>query len=129
MFAFAIWDTRDRSLFLARDHLGQKPLFYAHVGGRFLFGSEIKALLAADPSLREMDPRALDEYLALRFISPPRTMFAKIHKLPPVARCSTRPTTAIQRHWTPICNRSWWRARRICWTAQQRVVETVRYHW
>ena len=130
MFAFAIWDTRDRSLFLARDHLGQKPLFYAHVGGRFLFGSEIKALLAADPSLREMDPRALDEYLALRFISPPRTMFAKIRKLPP--GCSLlykADRLTIQRYWTPIYQpKLVAREADLLDELEQRVVETVRYH-
>jgi asparagine synthase (glutamine-hydrolysing) len=83
MFAFAIWDTRERSLFLARDHLGQKPLFYVHQGDRLAFASEIKALLAADPSLRRMDCKALHEYLTLRIISPPRTMFSSIRKLPP----------------------------------------------
>src|SRR5207248_1424848 len=66
MFAFAIWDTKQKRLFAARDHLGQKPFFYANQDGRFLFGSEIKALLAADSSLAEMDLQALDQYLTLR---------------------------------------------------------------
>jgi len=83
MFAFAIWDTREHSLFLARDHLGQKPLFYVHQGDRLAFGSEIKALLAVDPSLREMDCEALHQYLTLRIIAPPRTMFRSIRKLAP----------------------------------------------
>ena len=83
MFAFAIWDSKHESLFLARDHLGQKPLFYVHDGPRFAFASEIKAFLAWDPSLREMDCEALDQYLTLRVIAPPRTMFRSIRKLAP----------------------------------------------
>jgi len=83
MFAFAIWDTKQKRLFAARDHLGQKPFFYANREGRFLFGSEIKALLAADSSLAQMDLQALDQYLTLRIIAPPLTMFRGIRKLPP----------------------------------------------
>lgn len=83
MFAFAIWDAKERTLFLARDHLGQKPLFYVHRGDELAFASEIKALLVADPSLREMDSQALDQYLTLRIIAPPLSMFAAIRKLPP----------------------------------------------
>lgn len=83
MFAFAIYDTERRELFAARDHLGQKPFFYTCEGGRFGFASEIKALLAMDPSLRELDDAALHEYLTLRIISPPRSMFKRIRKLAP----------------------------------------------
>jgi asparagine synthase (glutamine-hydrolysing) len=83
MFAFAIWDTGERSLFLARDHLGQKPLFYVHRGDSFAFASEIKALLVANPSLNELDCEALHQYLTLRVIAPPRTMFRSIRKLAP----------------------------------------------
>lgn len=83
MFAFAIWDVRNRRLLLARDHLGQKPLFWARRGSRFYFASEIKAILAAAPEFRSLDARALDEYLTLRIISDPRSMFEGIHKLPP----------------------------------------------
>ncbi len=83
MFAFAIWDVRERILFAARDHLGQKPLFYVHQGERLGFASEIKALLHVAPWLRQMDCEALHQYLTLRLIAPPRTMFAAIRKLPP----------------------------------------------
>ncbi|HWN45628.1 MAG TPA: asparagine synthase (glutamine-hydrolyzing), partial [Thermoanaerobaculia bacterium] len=82
MFAFAIWDSRRRKLLLARDRFGQKPLFWRFDGKRFLFGSEIKSILAGMPH-PEIDLRSLDEYLTLRFISSPRTMFAGIQKLPP----------------------------------------------
>jgi asparagine synthase (glutamine-hydrolysing) len=83
MFSFALWDARKRRLLAARDHLGQKPFFYIAQRERFAFGSEIKALLALDPSLRQMNLAALDQYLALRIIAPPLTMFRGVHKLPP----------------------------------------------
>jgi len=87
MFAFAIWDTRRRKLLLARDRFGQKPLFWSFDGRRFLFASEIKAILAAralhGASRPELDLRSLDEYLTLRFIPSPRTLFQGIRKLPP----------------------------------------------
>lgn len=83
MFAFAIWDRRRRRLLVARDHFGQKPLFYVHQGQRLAFASEIKALLAADPSLAVLNPYALDQYLSLRFVQPPDTFFDKIQSLPP----------------------------------------------
>src|SRR5881397_2496516 len=59
MFAFAIWDARERVLFAARDRLGIKPFYYHHTGERFMFASEIKALLQGDPSLRRPDNAAL----------------------------------------------------------------------
>jgi asparagine synthase (glutamine-hydrolysing) len=83
MFAFAVWDRRRRRLLVARDHFGQKPLFYTEAGGRLTFASEIKALLADDPSLAELSPAALDQYLTLRFVQPPETFFARIKALPP----------------------------------------------
>ncbi len=83
MFAFGIWDAERRRLLLARDHLGQKPLYWTHDGSRFAFASEIKGLLALDPSLAELDEEALWEYLTVRIITPPRSMFRKIRKLPP----------------------------------------------
>jgi asparagine synthase (glutamine-hydrolysing) len=83
MFAFAIWDRSRRRLVLARDHLGQKPLFWARRGRRLYFASEIKAILAVEPRFRKMDPIALHEYLSIRVISSPRSMFESIRKLPP----------------------------------------------
>jgi asparagine synthase (glutamine-hydrolysing) len=82
MFAFAIWDTNEQKLVLARDHLGQKPLFYTQDGPNFLFASEIKAILAVAKKPREIDYESLHHYLSLRFIPPPRTMFQGIKKLP-----------------------------------------------
>jgi len=83
MFAFAIYDQRTEELILARDHLGQKPLYYFHEGDEFAFASEIKALLALKPQLCELNPEALYEYLTLRIITPPRSMFKRIRKLSP----------------------------------------------
>lgn len=82
MFAFALWDTRTRTLFLARDRVGKKPLYYYQGYDRLVFGSEIKALLA-DPAVpKEPDPVALDHYLALQYIPAPLTAFRGIRKLP-----------------------------------------------
>ncbi len=82
MFAFAIWDEPKRSLLLARDRIGQKPLFYRIHNGELLFASEIKAILAADRVEREIDFEAIHHYLSLRFIPAPHTMFRDIRKLP-----------------------------------------------
>jgi asparagine synthase (glutamine-hydrolysing) len=81
-FAIAIWDTRRQELFLARDRLGIRPLFYAHSGGAFLFGSEIKALLA-DPRLQaEIDPLSLDQIFTYWSTLSPRTVFKDIFEIP-----------------------------------------------
>lgn len=82
MFAFALWDRDRRKLLLARDHLGQKPLYWARRGQRFWFASEIKSILAAEDGFRRLNPRALHEYLAIRVISEPRSMFEGVQKLP-----------------------------------------------
>src|SRR6266542_1854003 len=83
MFAFAIWDGARRQLFLARDRLGIKPLYYSWSGGRLAFASEIKAILE-DPSVeRAVDPQAVFDYVGYEFVPGPRTMFAGIHKLQP----------------------------------------------
>ena len=83
MFAFAIWDQRKRQIFIARDRLGIKPLYYCHDGAKLLFGSEIKALLA-HPQLRpEFNRKTLREYLAFGYISGEETMYVGIRKLMP----------------------------------------------
>src|SRR5207249_6147265 len=83
MFAFAIYDERRRRLLLARDRLGIKPLHYALSDGRLLFGSEIKAILAAAPELTSVDQRALWQYMYFGYIPDPATAFHSIHKLLP----------------------------------------------
>jgi asparagine synthase (glutamine-hydrolysing) len=83
MFAFAIYDARNRRLLLARDRLGIKPLHYAFADGRLLFGSEIKSILAAAPECASIDQRALWKYMYFGYIPDPATAFASIQKLPP----------------------------------------------
>jgi asparagine synthase (glutamine-hydrolysing) len=84
MFAFAICDLRSGtpSLFLARDHFGVKPLYYAHQGRRLAFASEIKALLQVPGIEAELDREALHQYLTFLWVPDPNTMFRGIHKLP-----------------------------------------------
>src|SRR5262249_27543370 len=83
MFAFAVWDGRERSLFLARDRVGKKPLFYTQAGGRFLFASELQALVRHPAVGREVDVTALDDYLTYGYVPAPKTVFRNVYKLPP----------------------------------------------
>ncbi len=83
MFAFAIYDTRNKRLLLARDRLGIKPLHYALADGRLLFASEIKSILAVAPELATIDERALWQYMYFGYIPDPATAFLPIRKLPP----------------------------------------------
>jgi asparagine synthase (glutamine-hydrolysing) len=83
MFAFALFDERRRRLVLARDRLGIKPMHYAFSGGRLLFGSEIKAILAAAPGLSAVNTQALLQYFYFGYIPDPATAFSAIRKLPP----------------------------------------------
>ena len=84
MFAFAVWDARSESLFLARDRVGKKPLYYAELpNGRIVFASELKAILAYPGMPREIDPYAVDEFFAYGYIPDPRTIYRSVAKLPP----------------------------------------------
>ena len=83
IFAFALWDAKLERLFLSRDHLGVKPLYYLRVGELFGFSSEIKALLVVPGCPKEVDLRALGELFALRYVPSPDTLFRDIRKLPP----------------------------------------------
>jgi asparagine synthase (glutamine-hydrolysing) len=83
IFAFALWDRKNRRLLLARDRMGVKPLYYADLPGGFLFASELKALLAHPSVERCLDLTALNLYLSLEYVPSPHTIFADVKKLPP----------------------------------------------
>jgi asparagine synthase (glutamine-hydrolysing) len=102
MFAFAIWDRDAGRLFLARDRLGVKPLYYYWDGRNFLFASEIKALLASELVPREINLQALWDYLTFRYVPQPETIWQKVHKLPPghaLTVTSAQPQPVIRRYW------------------------------
>lgn len=82
-WAFAIWDSKKRKLFLSRDRAGVRPLFHTSTGKQFLFGSEIKAIFAHPEVKREIDPAALDQIFTYWHARAPRTFFAGIDELPP----------------------------------------------
>lgn len=99
-FAFALWDSHERSLFLARDHMGQKPLFFARVGEQLVFASEVKAILASGL----VEPRpwldALWHYMSLRFIPDRYTLFEGIEKLPAASRAIFKDgELTLERYW------------------------------
>ncbi len=100
MFAFALWDQRRARLVLARDRMGIKPLYYAQVPGRILFGSEIKSLLK-NPSLsRDIDPMAISDYLSLRYIPAPGSIYQSIRKLEAASLLIwENGRTEIRRYW------------------------------
>ncbi|MDP8230809.1 MAG: asparagine synthase (glutamine-hydrolyzing) [Candidatus Gorgyraea atricola] len=85
MFAFALWDKRNRKLVVARDRLGVKPLYYTVSDSRLLFASEVKAIIGIEEISRDINMQALDYYLSLNYIPSPLTMFKDIYKLPPAS--------------------------------------------
>ena len=103
MFAFAIWDVAQRRLFLARDRLGIKPLYYRFESGTLLFGSEIKAILAHPGCQAQFRQAALPEYLAFGYLSGPETMFQGICKLPPghTLELDEAGRLKIEQYWDP----------------------------
>ncbi len=82
MFGLAIWDQRQQRLLLARDRLGKKPLFYAQLGDRLVFGSEMKSLLAAYPQLSRPNYRTLGQFFQFAYIHQPETIYSGIARLP-----------------------------------------------
>ncbi len=83
MFAFAIWDSINESLFIARDRVGKKPLYYSIVEGEFVFGSELKCLLEHGKISHEIDNAALDAYLQFGYVPEEFCIFKHVHKLEP----------------------------------------------
>jgi asparagine synthase (glutamine-hydrolysing) len=109
MFAFALWDARKRELLIARDRLGKKPVYYTVCGGRFLFASEIKALLQHPDVARDIDPLALDSFLTFSNTPAPLTLFRGIFKLPAahLLRCQSDGTVRTERYWSPLEGDAW----------------------
>jgi len=103
MFAFAIWDSRDQSLLLGKDHMGQKPLFFYQDGARFLFASEIQALLASGAVPRALDVNSLWHYLSLRSMPDQCSLISGVRKLPAATtlRREADGTLSTRCYWTP----------------------------
>lgn len=101
MFAFAVWDRKDRRLSLVRDRLGVKPLYYFWNGKTLLFGSEIKAILAGLTSKAELNPQAVWDFLTFRYVPGPHTIWKDIYKLQP--------------------------GHTLTWSADKQVIEVTRY--
>ncbi len=107
MFAFALWDRNRQTLFLARDRLGVKPLFYAQLAsGAVVFGSELKSLLCHPGLARSIDPSAIEDYLALGYVPEPKTVFVGVYKLAPAhtlaVRVGERALPAQREYWDVV---------------------------
>jgi asparagine synthase (glutamine-hydrolysing) len=106
MFAFALWDTRTQTLFLARDHTGIKPLYFAHLqDGTLVFGSEIKAIFASGLIEPEIDAGVVEEYLSTGHVSGERTLYRGIQKV--------LPGTSLSWHRGLLERRQFWRVREV----------------
>ena len=103
MFAFAIWDEHNETLFLARDRLGIKALYYTMLGdGTLVFGSELKALLAYPGVSRQLNPQAVEDYFAFGYVPEPKSIFNGIHKLQPghcLSASRAQPQPKLTRYW------------------------------
>ena len=100
MFAFALWDARSRRLFIARDRIGKKPLFYSDQPGFFAFGSELRCLFVWPGLSRDIDEEALDQYLSLQYIPSPGTIYRAVKKLPPGHTLTYQDgRVTVQRYW------------------------------
>lgn len=107
MFAFAFWDAERRTLMLARDRVGEKPLVYATSGGALVFGSEIKAICAWPGFERRPDFRAISHFLAFQYVPSPMTAFDGVLKLPPGSYVIAREGSVSEpkRYWRPAAPR------------------------
>jgi asparagine synthase (glutamine-hydrolysing) len=103
MFAFALWDRNRETLFLARDRMGVKPLFYSRMpDGMLVFGSELKTLAVYPGFPRDIDPPAVEDYFAYGYVPEPRTIYASALKLPPAHTLTLRrgqPLSAPKEYW------------------------------
>lgn len=102
MFAFAVWDSAKRTLFLARDRMGVKPLYYIDTPAAFVFGSEIKSLFASGLASAEWRHESLAEYMLFRQVAGDETMFRGVRSLPPGCTMTVREgRSTVTRFWSP----------------------------
>src|SRR5438552_3794101 len=124
MFAFALWDNNERALFLVRDRVGIKPLYYSNVGGSFVFASEIKAILASGLVKAELDNESLHQFLTFLWAPDPNTLFRGIKTVPPGHLVTMRGDELNVHQWWDISfdqieegrSEAWW---------QEQVLETL----
>jgi asparagine synthase (glutamine-hydrolysing) len=103
MFAFAMWDARRRRLWLVRDRLGKKPLYYSDSHGTLRFASELKAIVAGDAVPRDIDADAIRLYLRYGYVPSPHTIYSSVQKLPPAHYliCENG-VVSVRRYWDPL---------------------------
>jgi asparagine synthase (glutamine-hydrolysing) len=107
-FAFAVWDSQERTLFVARDRFGEKPLFWARTpAGNLLLASEIKSVLASGLVRPRLDPASVDAYLGLFYVPPGRSIYDNVHPLPPAHAAVYRADGTCEqwRYWEPHFSR------------------------
>ena len=131
MFAFALWDARNKELFCARDFFGIKPFYYTQQQGQFIFASEIKSILEHPAYHRKLNREALEQYLCFQFSALPETFFKGVFKLPP-AHCLTvhaDGSLEMERYWQPeFCSDSTRSEEATVDAIDQAMRESVRYH-
>ena len=131
MFAFALWDARNKELFCARDFFGIKPFYYTQQQGQFIFASEIKSILEHPAYHRELNREALEQYLCFQFSALPETFFKGVFKLPP-AHCLTvhaNGSLEMERYWQPeFCSDNTRSEKATVDAIDQAMRESVRYH-
>lgn len=128
MFAFSIWDVENQRLFIARDRLGKKPMYYSVQDGVLYYGSELASLFAALPHKPEIDLQAIDLYLSLQYVPEPRTPYQGIYKLPAGHTLTwQRGDLRIEKYWdfsyTPVLTGS---EEELAAELRERLTESVR---
>jgi asparagine synthase (glutamine-hydrolysing) len=109
IFAFALWDAKRNRLFLARDHVGVKPMYYYRDSEKFVFGSEIKSILKCPDVRRTLDPDALNQYLTFEYVPSPASIFREVRKLEPGHWLSLQDgVIRLSRYWTFVPEPSAW---------------------
>jgi asparagine synthase (glutamine-hydrolysing) len=124
MFAFALWDERERTLFLVRDRVGIKPLYYAYQDSSLVFASEVKSILASGLMKAELDREALHQFLTFLWVPDPNTLFREVKTVPPGHIVTLRDNELKVREWWDISFESIEEGRSEAWW-QEQVLETL----